>query len=408
MKNKLFISVFLLLIVHCTLIIDNCMCQWTQLPYFPESGYALASTSGNRVYAGCYKYGVFVTTDNGSNWTQTSLSLQYGNDSVLIDAIATNGNYIYAGDNGWVFGFHVSTDYGSTWNLTLTTDAIVSLAVSGSTVYAGGYDDGVFRSTNNGSTWTQTSLTGQCINALSISGSNIYAGTINNGVYISTNVGVNWTKTSLGNHNIWSLASSGSKIYAGSSSGMYYSTNNGSNWTQIGLTGRNVFSIALSGNNIFAGTDIGFSSSINNGINWTDHNDGFVFGTALLHSVLVINNYIIVGTEGWGIFRRPMLEVIGVWNISTEIPSSFKLFQNYPNPFNPTTNIKYQIANNNFVMLKVYDIQGKEIATLVNEKQVAGTYEVSFDASNFSSGIYFYSLFADGMKIDTKKMVFLK
>jgi hypothetical protein len=406
--KKIIYSLAFVLIVNCSLIIENCMCQWTQLPYFPESGYALASTSGNRVYAGCYKYGVFVTTDNGSNWTQTSLSIPYGNDSVLIDAIATNGNYIYAGDNGWVMGVHLSTDYGSTWSLPMTSDAIISLAVSGSTVYAGGYDNGVYRSTNNGTLWTQTSLSGQCINALSISGNNIYAGTITNGVYISTNVGVSWTKTSLGNLNTWSVASSGNKVFAGTDgSGVYYSSNNGTNWSQIGLWGRNVYSIVIYSNLIFAGTDIGFSSSTNNGINWTDHNDGFVFGTALLHSVLVINNYIIVGTDGWGIFRRPVLEIIGVRNISSEIPDKFKLEQNYPNPFNPTTKIKFEIPKNSFVKLTVFDILGREIETLVNEKLNVGTYSISWDADLYPSGVYLYKLKAGDFTY-TKRMILIK
>ena len=414
--KKLIYTLAFVIIVHCTLIIENCMCQWTQLPYFPESGYTLASTSGNRVYAGCYKYGVFVTTNNGTDWTKTSLTQPDGNDSVLISAIATNGNYIYAGDNGWIIGVHLSTDYGLTWTLRMTSDAIVSLAVSGSTVYAGGYDNGVYRSTNNGTSWTQTSLTGECVNGLSISGNNIYAGTAANGVYISTNAGVSWTKTSLGNQYVWSVASSGSKVYAGSGgNGIFYSSNNGTNWTYIGLGGRSVYAIELNGNNIFVGTDAGFYKSSNNGVNWAQHNDGFQNGTALLHSVLINNNYLFAGTDGWGIYRRPLLEMIGVRNISTKIPLSFKLFQNYPNPFNPKTKIKFDVPALSFpnasignpVILKVYDVMGREVQTLVNEKLQPGTYEASFDGSMLNSGVYFNKLQA-GDYTDTKKLILLK
>jgi hypothetical protein len=78
--------------------------------------------------------------------------------------------------------------------------------------------------------------------------------------------------------------------------------------------------------------------------------------------------------------------------ISGSIPDKFELSQNYPNPFNPITNIKYQIIENGFVNLKIYDIVGREIATLVNKNQTAGTYETKFDASNISSGVYFYKL----------------
>ena len=86
----------------------------------------------------------------------------------------------------------------------------------------------------------------------------------------------------------------------------------------------------------------GFYKSSNNGTNWVLHNDGFINNTALIHSVLIINGYIMAGTEGWGIYRRPMLEVIGIQNISTEIPDKYKLYQNYPNPFN--LHFKFEIC----------------------------------------------------------------
>jgi hypothetical protein len=87
--------------------------------------------------------------------------------------------------------------------------------------------------------------------------------------------------------------------------------------------------------------------------------------------------------------------------------SDFKLTQNYPNPFNPNTTIKYQIPKMNYVTLKLYDVLGSEIATLVNEEIPAGVYEVQFDASSLASGIYFYRLQA-GNFVESKKMVLLK
>jgi len=93
---------------------------------------------------------------------------------------------------------------------------------------------------------------------------------------------------------------------------------------------------------------------------------------------------------------------------STEITKDeIYLKQNYPNPFNPTTNIKYQIANKKLVILKIYDILGKEIETLVNERQSPGVYEVTFDGSALSSGVYFYKLTADNYS-ETKKLVLIK
>ena len=86
---------------------------------------------------------------------------------------------------------------------------------------------------------------------------------------------------------------------------------------------------------------------------------------------------------------------------------SFELFQNYPNPFNPRTNIKYSVGKNSFVSLKVYDILGNEIATLVHEQKPVGRYMVEFDASKLPSGIYIYSMIAEKYK-ETRKIVLLK
>ncbi len=89
------------------------------------------------------------------------------------------------------------------------------------------------------------------------------------------------------------------------------------------------------------------------------------------------------------------------------IINKFELSQNYPNPFNPTTSIQYAINSRQFVSLKVYDVLGKEVAALVNEEKKPGTYEVKFDGSRLSSGIYFYRI-KTGSFVQTKKMVLLK
>jgi hypothetical protein len=94
------------------------------------------------------------------------------------------------------------------------------------------------------------------------------------------------------------------------------------------------------------------------------------------------------------------------------LPQNFSLSQNYPNPFYPITSIQYAISNRQFVSLKVYDVLGNEIATLVNEEKPAGSYEVEFishsgNGRNLTSGLYFYQLTA-GEFIQTKKMVLLK
>jgi hypothetical protein len=88
-------------------------------------------------------------------------------------------------------------------------------------------------------------------------------------------------------------------------------------------------------------------------------------------------------------------------------PNVFSLLQNYPNPFNPTTKIKYALPQNSVVVLKIFDVLGNEVATLVNEEKPIGSYEVEFDATILSSGIYFYRLQA-GSFVETKKMVLMK
>ena len=89
------------------------------------------------------------------------------------------------------------------------------------------------------------------------------------------------------------------------------------------------------------------------------------------------------------------------------IPSEYVLEQNFPNPFNPSTTIKYSIPENSFVTLSVFNSLGEKVAVLVSEMKEAGFYETKLDASNLSSGIYFYTLSTDNY-FSTKKMILLK
>jgi hypothetical protein len=89
------------------------------------------------------------------------------------------------------------------------------------------------------------------------------------------------------------------------------------------------------------------------------------------------------------------------------VPSNYLLYQNYPNPFNPITKIKYSLPLSDNVQIKVYDILGREIKTLLNEYKQAGTYEIEFDAGNLLSGVYFYSIRA-GNYTATKKLILIK
>jgi hypothetical protein len=93
--------------------------------------------------------------------------------------------------------------------------------------------------------------------------------------------------------------------------------------------------------------------------------------------------------------------------VEVSMPMKFTLSQNYPNPFNPVTKIQYELPKSGYVKLIIFDLLGREMETIVNEKQTAGTYEATFNASQYSSGIYFYRLITDGFS-DTKRMVLIK
>jgi hypothetical protein len=98
---------------------------------------------------------------------------------------------------------------------------------------------------------------------------------------------------------------------------------------------------------------------------------------------------------------------VGVNNISTVIPTEHKLYANYPNPFNPTTKIKFEIPKDEFVKVTVYDLSGKAVSELVNEKLRAGVYEADFNGGALASGTYFYKIETTGF-IETRKMVLIK
>ena len=126
-------------------------------------------------------------------------------------------------------------------------------------------------------------------------------------------------------------------------------------------------------------------------------------------SQTVCNDAVVYNTTNLPSGRRYTFNcLVGINPVSQNgIPTEFKLTQNYPNPFNPTTMIKFSIPKTSLVKLVVYDILGREVRTLVNEQKMPGYYDISFDASMFASGVYFYKLEA-GTFTDVKKMVLIK
>jgi hypothetical protein len=192
------------------------------------------------------------------------------------------------------------------------------------------------------------------------------------------------------------------------------STNNGTTWNDVnnGIpSSSTIWSFEVTGTNIFAGTYIGgVYLSTDYGGSWMQVNEGL--NNYYITSLSANNNYLYAGTYGDGVWRRPLSELIGIKIISESVPQSYALHQNYPNPFNPSTKIKFSIppskgAGGMIVRLTIYDLLGREVTTLVNQQLKPGTYEVLWDASAYSSGVYFYKL-TTGDFSDSKKMILIK
>jgi hypothetical protein len=104
----------------------------------------------------------------------------------------------------------------------------------------------------------------------------------------------------------------------------------------------------------------------------------------------------------------PNMESVGVRGLGVAVPNAFILEQNYPNPFNPSTTIEYQVSRPGQVAIRVYDIQGRQVATLVNQDHGTGLHTVQWDASSLASGTYFYRIEAGGQTYEAKKALFIK
>jgi hypothetical protein len=206
------------------------------------------------------------------------------------------------------------------------------------------------------------------------------------------------------------IVTEGQRLYAGTAhGGIFVSSDYGSSWhpANNGLTSTYTMNIIASEPGLFASTvEGGVFFSSNGGANWTTVNAGLP--KAAVYSMCVDGAYLYAGTLTDGVWRRPLTEIVtSVGPATGEIPASFVLRQNYPNPFNPTTTIRYELPQAAKVTLKVYDVLGREIVTLVDQAKEAGVYEVKFDGSNLPSGIYLYRMEA-GPTVSTKKLVLLK
>ena len=339
---------------------------------------------------------VWRTTNNGANWTQV-----FYQANGFINAVCMTSS-----TNGFMMGDPV----GGRWSL--------------------------WKTTNGGANWDSTGLYLPQIgteaswnNAMVCIPPYIWMGTNNTKIYYSSNNGTNWTAQAttgeINSYAIWfhPIILNGMGLAGGAT--LLQTTNSGTNWTPLtsmgsgnfgGITSTPLIVDALLYQPVwYVRTTNVIYYSTNFGVNWSAEYTNPTTTTQYRHISLAYPGRGIwaVGTLGKITYHSPLMDIA---KLSSEVPANYSLHQNYPNPFNPSTKIKFDIPSYGFptgtfgndrVLLKVFDITGKEVATLVNEHLQPGTYEVTFDGSNLTSGVYFYKLTA-GNYSETKKLVLLK
>jgi hypothetical protein len=388
-----------ILVIIILLLSTHVHSDWVQVPGFSDNQFLRLTNDGTNIYAGTNN--VYISTNTGVDW-----SIFY-NSIYFIYALNIVNNNVWI---GFLNENYYTSNSGVNWININLNQYTYWFASHNSKIFAGTESHGCFISSNNGANWYQSGYIWDDVSCFLSSGNKLFAGT-SQGLYCTTNDGVNWVLTSAPVVGVLSLVNNGPKLFAGTLVGVYSSTNNGDNWEQTSL-GNFTVSLEYYEQNIFAGTNNnGFYVSTNNGNNWIQKNEGM--GNQTINALTVINNYIFAGTETAGLWKRPLSEIVGISTIGTEIPSSFSLHQNYPNPFNPVTKIRFEIPLSKggqrglYSTLKIFDILGREVVTLVNESLKPGTYEVTFDGSNLSNGVYFYKL-QTGNILSIKKMLLIK
>lgn len=321
---------------------------------------------------------VLITTNGGLNWVNRNINLQ--NNLYNVHIINSNRIFIL-GDNGKIIR---TTDGGNTWNIQQTGLNSSLLNVHFTDNNNGiivGTIGKVLKTTNGGNSWslinsfTNQNLRGVCM----INSTNILAAGDNGSVFYSSNAGSSWVNKSYNtNKKINSINYINPyMIYLAGDSGLILWTGNKGN--------------SLSVLN---------SNSIQNlkSISLYNHDCGFAVGN---------NGTILIRSSKYNGNGNYPNHLTWINKNGTDLPDKFQLYQNYPNPFNPSTIIKYDIPKTEYVILKIYNTLGQEIATLVNENKQPGIYDVEFNCKNLSSGVYFYRIEA-GDFISVKKMLLVK
>ncbi|MGB4851344.1 MAG: T9SS type A sorting domain-containing protein [Ignavibacteria bacterium] len=443
-------NLFLILFTIITLSVRNSHGQWFQAGQIPQSEFnyspnisvadsnvlfVASNTSNIQPY-------IYRSVNGGQNWTAIPTNSFTG---FLHNISAKDSLTLFCTEGGTNNPkLRKTTNAGLTW---VTIDVI-----SGTQVY---FEDIVFsksnpqcgviiadqpgglfylyKTTNSGDNWSRTShsYSGSypAFGSAFIIDENFFGflidrGNNTNNPYLTSNGGTSWYNgNTITPGSFGGIAFNDNKINGVMTSGIYLplvkiSSDGGNNWADLNTNTTNTdynTPIWITGTNtVFINSELGVQRSDNNGINWTQQfnsTDSLVrFDYAKKG-----NNVICYSVSNNGkIFKSRQTVTTGIQNISTEISSDYSLSQNYPNPFNPVTKINYELRVTNYVSLKIYDIKGKEIETLINRKQTAGSYDINFDAGNLPSGVYFYKLVVSssnqtaGEFSETKKMSLIK
>ncbi|MBK7500430.1 MAG: T9SS type A sorting domain-containing protein [Ignavibacteriales bacterium] len=387
------------------------------------------------------------TQDNGTNRTPDgsvdNWENIWGGDGFYVVVDYNNSNIIYAeSQNG---GLVKSTDGGFGWSdgtngingsePTNWSTPVVMDPNSSNILYYGTHS--LYRTTNSAVSWAKISpqltdwVTGRRLGTITTiaaapTNSNvIFVGTDDAHVWVSSNNGANWNDVSAGlperwvtrvvvdpsDENIVYVTFSGLK-WRDPQPHVYRSTNKGANWIDISgnLPDAPVNAFAVDNNfsnRLYLGSDVGMYVSFDTGQSWEVLGEGLPIlpiGDIKIHPA---ENFLVAGTYGRSMYKIDLNLLTNVDNDQPQIVTKFTLSQNYPNPFNPTTKISWQAPISGHQTIKVYDITGKEIVTLVDEYKSAGKHEINFDASFLSSGVYLYKLNAENYS-ETRKMVVLK
>lgn len=407
-------KIFKLLILIAA-ICTSATAQWQQqnTPDNTSTYVDLEAISQQIVY--CAGQKMLKTVNGGTTWSPLTIA---GYSSTVW------GISFYNSSTGWGCGFtgkiFKTINGGGDWTTkTVGTESFRDiLFVNQTTGLVCGDIGRLYKSTNGGDNWVAknpgTSLMLRTITNYNASKYWIGGGQGSEGIIIrSTNEGDSWETMQSFERPIEKIQFVNSTTgFASSDSRVYKSTNGGANWVDIDLPTSGYFLTFY-----MANANIGYASNWDNtyktldgGATWFEQNTvlpntsfrdiEFAPGSTSIGWMCGSDGAIVYTNNSGG-------GAIGIEPISGNVPEKYSLSQNYPNPFNPTTNIKLQIAKSGFVKLTVFDISGREAATLVNENLNAGEYNVDFNASGLSSGVYFYRIETAGFT-DVKKMTLIK